>query len=99
VHVGPHHLPELERAVTEGGGRIVPLAEAVGVVHHGSDELGEVVATMHPGVRWVQLPHAGVEPWTAAGLVTRDPLWTGATGAYAPQVAEHALAPVLMAAA
>lgn len=98
VYVGPHHLPELERAVTEGGGRIVPLAEAVGVVYHGSDEPGEIVGLIHPGVRWVQLPHAGVERWTAAGLVTGHPVWTSATGAYAPQVAEHALALLLMAA-
>lgn len=98
VHVGPHHLPELERAVTEGGGRVVPLAEAVGIVYHGSDDPAEVVGMIHPGIRWVQLPHAGVEPWTAAGVVTSDPVWTSATGAYAPQVAEHAFALMLMAA-
>lgn len=98
VHVGPRHLPELERAVIEGGGRVVPLAEAVGIVYHGSDEPAEVAGMIHPGIRWVQLPHAGVEPWTAAGVVTGDPVWTSATGAFAPQVAEHALALMLLAA-
>lgn len=98
VHVGPRHLPQLERAVVEGGGRVAALDDAVGIVYHGNDDPAEVVGMIHRGIRWVQLPHAGVEPWTAAGVVTADPVWTSATGAYAPQVAEHAFALVLMAA-
>lgn len=98
VHVGPNHEPLLEEAVRSGGGRVVPLAEASGLVYRGSDEPGEVVAMIHPGIRWVQLCHAGVERWTANDLVTRDPVWTSAAGAYSLQVAEHALALVLAAA-
>lgn len=98
VHVGPDRRPELEAAVVDGGGRIVGLPDAVGVVYHGSDDPQEAAGMIHAGVRWLQLPHAGVEKWTAAGVVTRDPVWTSAAGAYGPQIAEHALALMLMAA-
>ena len=98
VHVGPNHEPLLEEAVRAGGGRVVPLSEASGLVYRGSDEPGEVVAMLHPGIRWVQLCHAGVERWTANDLVTREPVWTSAAGAYSLQVAEHALALLLAAA-
>ncbi len=98
VHVGPNHEPVLEDAVRAGGGRVVSLEEAEGLVYRGSDEPDEVVAMLHDRIRWVQLCHAGVERWTANGLVTRDPVWASAAGAYAPQVAEHALALMLAAA-
>jgi phosphoglycerate dehydrogenase-like enzyme len=42
-----------------------------------------------PGVRWVQLPSAGVESMTEVIDSTR--IWTCAKGAYAQPVAEHAL--------
>ena len=45
-----------------------------------------------PGVRWVQLPFAGVERVTAAGIIGPDRTWTCAKGSYAEPVAEHALA-------
>ena len=45
-----------------------------------------------PGaVRWVQLPSAGVEPWISAGIVDDTRIWTSAAGAYAQNVAEHAV--------
>lgn len=53
---------------------------------------------LHPGLRWVQLPHAGVERWLAAGVVTADPVFTSARGCYGRQVAEHALSLLLAAA-
>ena len=98
VHVGPQDLPVLADAVRAGGGQVVPLADAEAVVYRGSDDPAEVAALLHPGIRWVQLPHAGVEPFVAAGLITRQPVWTSAVGAYSPQVAEHALALLLLAA-
>ncbi len=42
-----------------------------------------------PGVRWVQLPSAGVESMT--DVIDRTRIWTCAKGAYAQPVAEHAL--------
>lgn len=98
IHVGPHSLPELEKAVLDGGGQLVPLQDAEGLVYYGTDDPRELASMLHPGLRWVQLPHAGVEPWTDAGLVTDDRVWTCASGAYGPAVAEHALALMLAAA-
>lgn len=98
LHVGPHRSPVLEEAVVAGGGAVVALQDATGIIYHGTDEPAEVAAMIHPGIRWVQLPHAGVGPWVDAGVVTRSPVWTSATGAYGPQVAEHALALMLLAA-
>ncbi|GAA3552357.1 D-isomer specific 2-hydroxyacid dehydrogenase family protein [Microlunatus spumicola] len=98
VHVGPSRRPLLEQAVLDGGGRLVGLADAEAIVYHGSDDPDEIVTMLHPGVRWVQLPHAGVERWTGTGVITDERLWTSSVGAYAPQVAEHALALMLLAA-
>ncbi|MEO8830499.1 D-isomer specific 2-hydroxyacid dehydrogenase family protein [Lapillicoccus sp.] len=98
IFVGPKHVPVLEQAVREGGGHLVPLADAEGIVYYGSDEAGEIVGMLHPEVRWVQLPHAGVERWTGNSIIDDDRLWTSAAGAYAGQVAEHALALMLLAA-
>lgn len=98
VYVGPTKLPVLEAAVTRGGGRVVSLSEADAIVYHGTDEASEVVGMIHDGIRWVQLPHAGVERWTQPGYITADPVWTSATGAYSPQVAEHVLALMLLGA-
>ncbi len=70
--------------------------EADGVVFSSAaDDPAESVALVTPRTRWVQLPHAGVERWTSAGLITREPVWCSAAGAYGPQVAEHALALML----
>lgn len=92
VYVGPTKRPVLEDAVVRGGGRVSTLDEADAIVYHGSDEATEVVEMIHPGIRWIQLPHAGVERWTRPGYITTDPVWTSAAGAYSPQVAEHILA-------
>jgi phosphoglycerate dehydrogenase-like enzyme len=53
------------------------------------------VLAAYPGIRWVQLPQAGVEAVVAAGLIDRHRQWTSAKGAYAEPVAEHALALLL----
>lgn len=98
VHVGPTRLQVLEDAVIRGGGQVVPLDEANAIVYHGSDIATEVVDMIHEGIRWIQLPHAGVERWTQPGYITTDPVWMSAAGAYSPQVAEHALALMLLGA-
>ena len=54
----------------------------------GRSELPELSAT----VKWVQLQSAGIEPWVERVRATPDVQFTSAAGAYATQVAEHALA-------
>lgn len=54
-----------------------------------SEALGRVLAEA-PAIRWVQLPFAGVDNFLA--VLGPDRTWTSAKGAYAPPVAEHALA-------
>ena len=54
------------------------------------DGLRDLLAA-RPGIRWVQLPFAGVEPAFEAGVVDRERAWTCAKGCYARPVAEHAL--------
>ncbi|MFP5310692.1 MAG: D-isomer specific 2-hydroxyacid dehydrogenase family protein [Actinomycetes bacterium] len=44
----------------------------------------------HPGIRWVQLPFAGVEPFL--DVLDTDRVWTCGKGVYAEPVAEAALA-------
>ena len=86
----------VEAAVRHAGGTVAPLDEAtraiVWTAASGADEL-EAALEPYPGVRWVQLPWAGVDAF--AGLLGRaggdGRVWTSAKGAYAQPVAEHAL--------
>lgn len=57
----------------------------------------ELAAFLHPGIRWVQFPSAGVNAWLEAGLLTPDRTWLSASGAFAPAVASHAVASLLSA--
>lgn len=69
------------------------LGDAEGViVTFGADPTAlarELAST--PGIRWVQLPSAGIEAFAEALLARPDIVWTSAKGAYARPVAEHAL--------
>jgi phosphoglycerate dehydrogenase-like enzyme len=93
IHVGPGNQPELARAVETAGGSVVSLGQADGVVWAGTKP--DSLPDLPRSVRWVQLPSAGVEPWMARISATPQVTFTSAAGAYAPQVAEHALALVL----
>ena len=96
IYVGPDQDDRLEAAVRAGGGRVVGRDEADGIVFHSAaDDPAESAALVSDRTRWVQLPHAGIERWTSAGLITTEPVWTSAAGAYGPQVAEHAFALML----
>lgn len=90
IHVGPVAAPELQEAVVAAGGRLSPAAEASALVWYGAEpeRFGELD---HPGLEWVQLPAAGIEEWTAAGVLRDGVTFTSAAGAYADTVAEHAL--------
>lgn len=84
--------PALAEAVTAGGGRLVEPAEAEALVWtdpSDAEGLGRVLQES-PGVRWVQLPFAGVDHF--ASVIDANRTWTSAKGAYAQPVAEHALA-------
>ncbi|WP_432561430.1 D-isomer specific 2-hydroxyacid dehydrogenase family protein [Kineococcus sp. SYSU DK003] len=92
VHVGPQENPQLVEAVERGGGKVVALADAEAlVVAGGHGDLPE----LHEGIRWVQLPSAGIESWVSSGVLDEQRTWTSATGAYSHAVAEGAVALLL----
>jgi phosphoglycerate dehydrogenase-like enzyme len=85
-------------AVVKGGGVVARAGEeADGLIWsiYSPDGLGEAIAAA-PGLRWVQLPMAGVERVVEAGIVAeahgKGIVWTCAKGSFAEPVAEHALA-------
>jgi phosphoglycerate dehydrogenase-like enzyme len=95
VYVGPSPSDVIVAAVREGGANVVSeIGNAEGVVWLSKD-VGSLLLALHRGVRWVQLPDAGVDAWVDAGVL--DGPWTVACarGCYGPQVAEHALALLL----
>ena len=87
----------LECAVACGGGSVVPLEQANGIVCTG-DDVELLRRSLLPDVRWVQLGAAGIEMWFDAGLMKPDVVWTAAKGVYARPIAEHVLALILAAA-
>ncbi len=95
IAVGPTRRDDVVAAVTAGGGRIVDIAEAEGCVWLDLKDLEGLRAALHPGLRWVQLPAAGIEGWVGHIAEDTDRVYTSATGAYSPQVAEHTLALLL----
>lgn len=91
---GSRERTHLHDAVAAGGGELTRAADAEGLVWAGTrapEALGELLRT-HPGIRWIQLPGAGIDRFAAAGVLDGDRLWTSGKGAYALPVAEHALA-------
>jgi phosphoglycerate dehydrogenase-like enzyme len=80
--------------VEGGGGSLVGIEDApVGLVWIDPFDMGGLSDALEaaPGVRWIQLPSAGVELLAEAGLLDEQRVWTCAKGAYAEPVAEHAL--------
>jgi phosphoglycerate dehydrogenase-like enzyme len=92
VTVAPSPASFAVEAVEAGGGVVVNLTddpEALVWLHsHDVGGLAEALADA-PGVRWVQLPSAGIESMTE--VIDQTRIWTCAKGAYAQPVAEHAL--------
>lgn len=84
----------LASAVEAGGGRLVELTEATGVVWAEPDAPGALAAALdeHPRLEWIQLPWAGVEPYVDVIAAHPERTWTCGKGVYAEPVAEHALA-------
>jgi phosphoglycerate dehydrogenase-like enzyme len=80
-------------AVVAGGGEVVAPAAAEALVWtspRGTEDLRALLDDL-PGIRWVQLPWAGVEDFVRAGVFDTDRQWTCGKGVYAEPVAEHTL--------
>jgi phosphoglycerate dehydrogenase-like enzyme len=94
IAIGPTPAEFATAAVEAGGGQVVELGQpADGLVWVSPRHLNELRAALdaQPGVRWVQLPFAGVEDAMASGIIDEARVWTCAKGCYAKPVAEHAL--------
>ncbi|HEV3227320.1 MAG TPA: NAD(P)-dependent oxidoreductase [Acidimicrobiales bacterium] len=88
----------LADAIRAGGGEVVGAADADALVWAEpakAAELGELLRGDARGVKWVQLPWAGIEPYVEVIAAASDLTWTCAKGVYAGPVAEHALALLL----
>lgn len=102
IAVGPEswRREALVEAVEAGGGVVVDIAEAEGLVWT-SPETPDLIADFLEAagsnssskgggnLRWVQLPYAGIEPFLP--YLSNDLIWTCGKGVYARPVAEHAL--------
>jgi phosphoglycerate dehydrogenase-like enzyme len=94
VAIGPTFAEFAENAVRAGGGIPVKVGEQADALVwcDPHDVAGLAAALGHqPGLRWVQLPFAGVENMAEAGLIDHSRTWTSAKGSYSEPVAEHAL--------
>ena len=84
----------LGEAVEQGGGRIVGFDEADGLVWTDPADSAGLAAALdaHDGIRFVQLPWAGIEPYVEVVGAHAGLTWACGKGVYAEPVAEHALA-------
>src|SRR5436190_1952902 len=85
----PEQAPAwMAEAITAGGGHLVAPEAAEGLVWGSPVDADGLAAALRraPGVRWVQLPWAGVERFVH--LMDDDRLWTCGKGVYAEPVAE-----------
>lgn len=96
IFVGPNAPEALVRAVESAGGDLTSPQAASAIVWYGAPAT-DLSSYLHPNVRWVQLPSAGIESYIAAGVVNGDRTYTSAAGSYSHTVAEHALALMLAA--
>jgi len=84
--------PIVTDAIRAGGGVVVDVADAEALVWTDpldASGLGELL-TVARGIRWVQLPFAGIDRFLS--VIDGQRIWTSTKGAYAAPVAEHALA-------
>lgn len=96
IAVVPDDDGTVVEAVRVAGGEVGPLdGRTRGLIWMPAREPAELTRVLgeHPAISWVQLPLAGVDAFLPAiGLAAERPrVWTGAKGAYAEPVAEHAL--------
>jgi phosphoglycerate dehydrogenase-like enzyme len=92
IALAPDTAPDwLAEAIAEGGGHLVPLSEADGVIWADPrDPVAlEVALPKAANAKWVQLPFAGIENFVH--LIDDEHVWTCGKGVYAEPVAELAL--------
>lgn len=97
IAVHPERAPGWVRdAVAAGGADVVDDVAAAEALIWADPRDVEGLRTLlmsgGAGVRWVQLPWAGVERFALAGIFEDGRRWTCGKGVYAEEVAEHALA-------
>jgi phosphoglycerate dehydrogenase-like enzyme len=82
----------MAEAITAGGGHLVPVHEAEGLVWASPRDAVTLERTLHDAghLQWIQLPFAGIEEFRH--LIDQHRLWTCGKGVYAEPVAELALA-------
>jgi len=83
-------------AIRAGGGILVDdPAEAEALIWTDPQDPSRLAATLRagPGIDWIQLPFAGIEPFR--GHLAADRVWTSGKGVYAEPVAEMVLALLL----
>lgn len=97
ITVLPQTSPLFADAVRAGGAEIAELSNGTRALMWMSEKRAEELAEIldaHPGIRWVQLPWAGVEEFASVFSRYADgsgPVFTSAKGTYAEPVAEHAV--------
>jgi phosphoglycerate dehydrogenase-like enzyme len=95
IAVAPGPPPEdALAAIDRAGGVLSPPEEADALLWLDWRDTEALKATLaaNPGIRWIQLPWAGVEHYAAAGVLDPGRTWTCAKRIYGDEVAEHALA-------
>ncbi len=92
VAIAPDVDDHIARAVSAAGGTLVDLDDAEVLVWLGGHD---DFPALPDAVRWVALRLAGIEAFIDAGIVDDRRVWTNASGFYAENVAEHALALLL----
>ena len=82
----------IREVVIEAAGEVAPIESATGLIYADPADARTLADLLgaNPGIEWVQLPFAGIEPF--AHLINDGRTWTCAKGIYAEPVAEHALA-------
>jgi phosphoglycerate dehydrogenase-like enzyme len=81
----------MAEAITAGGGHVVPVPQAEGLIWASPRDVRSLERTLADGnhLRWIQLPFAGIEDF--AHLIDHHRIWTCGKGVYAEPVAELAL--------
>lgn len=95
--LAPDSAPEwLADAISDGGGHLVPLAEAEGMIWADAHDPAGLAAALKEAssARWIQLPFAGIENFV--DHIDDDRVWTCGKGVYAEPVAEMVLGMALM---
>jgi phosphoglycerate dehydrogenase-like enzyme len=93
IALAPDTAPDwLAEAIADGGGHLVPLSEADGIIWADPRDPAALEAALPAAgnAKWVQLPFAGIENFVH--LIDDEHVWTCGKGVYAEPVAELALA-------